>query len=85
MTNRSFWSCLLLDQPMNRLVTCEYLNSWIWCLRMSLKFFVARMKDAEELEPKQYGDEMSELSTICAMCNDSSLDYNNVSVISILK
>jgi len=43
-----------------------------------LFFSLERHKDDKLIKCSQY-DGLVELATICALCNDSSLDYNEVS------
>ena len=41
--------------------------------------FLTRTLNGKKVDPQEF-DALPEFATICAMCNDSSVDYNTVSV-----
>lgn len=43
-------------------------------------FFITRYLNGKHISADQYSG-LEELVTVCAMCNDSSVDYNEVSYI----
>lgn len=47
-------------------------------------FSFDRQKDDKPVKCHQY-DGLVELATICALCNDSALDYNEVRLLTLLK
>ena len=46
---------------------------------MFTTLFLTRTLNGKKIKPQEF-DTLPEFATICAMCNDSSVDYNAVSV-----
>lgn len=42
--------------------------------------FLPRMVDGQKINPQDYEQSLKELMTICMLCNDSGLAYNEVCV-----
>ena len=55
-------------------------HSWPQCALRVIFFSSDRHKDDKPVKCHQY-DGLVELATICALCNDSALDYNEVSLL----